>query len=212
VILPQGGQDDYRALFHEAGHAEHFAHTSASLPAEARVLGDNGVTEGWAFLLEHLVSDPAWLAARLDFPRADEYIQFSALAKLTLIRRYAAKLAYEIELYGGGHLEAMPERYAELLTGALLVPYAPGDYLEDVDPGFYATCYLRAWAFEAQLVEHLREAHGGDWFRRRAAGSLIRELWELGQSLTVEELLDEVTGEQLEFGVLTAQAHAALGA
>src|SRR6185437_13669904 len=24
VMLPQGGQDDYRALFHEAGHAEHF--------------------------------------------------------------------------------------------------------------------------------------------------------------------------------------------
>ena len=31
VIKPQGGPDDWRALFHEAGHTEHFAHTSASL-------------------------------------------------------------------------------------------------------------------------------------------------------------------------------------
>jgi len=45
VILPQGGQDDYGALFHEAGHAEHFAHVRRSLPAEQRLLGDNAVTE-----------------------------------------------------------------------------------------------------------------------------------------------------------------------
>ena len=57
VIYPQGGQDDYRALFHEAGHTEHFANTSPELPAEHRLLGDNGVTEGFAFLFEHLLSD-----------------------------------------------------------------------------------------------------------------------------------------------------------
>ena len=28
VIQPIGGPDDWRALFHEAGHTEHFAHTS----------------------------------------------------------------------------------------------------------------------------------------------------------------------------------------
>ncbi|HWQ28343.1 MAG TPA: hypothetical protein VNN12_04915, partial [Dehalococcoidia bacterium] len=27
VINPHGGHDDYRALFHEAGHAEHFGLT-----------------------------------------------------------------------------------------------------------------------------------------------------------------------------------------
>jgi hypothetical protein len=101
----------------------------------------------------------------------------------------------------------MPARYAELLEAALLVPHPPGDHLDDVDPGFYSTCYLRAWAFEAQLVEFLRAEFGADWFRRRAAGSLLRELWELGQSLDVEQLLREVTGQRLEFGVLTQQLH-----
>ena len=61
VIKPQGGPDDWRALFHEAGHTEHFAHTSAALTVEERRLGDNAVTEGWAMLLEHLTIEPAWL-------------------------------------------------------------------------------------------------------------------------------------------------------
>ena len=50
VIQPMGGADDWRALFHEAGHTEHFAHTRADLPVEERRLGDNAVTEGWAML------------------------------------------------------------------------------------------------------------------------------------------------------------------
>ena len=32
VIQPIGGKDDWEALFHEAGHAEHFGNTSADLP------------------------------------------------------------------------------------------------------------------------------------------------------------------------------------
>ena len=63
VIKPQGGPDDWRALFHEAGHTEHFAHTSPSLTVEERRLGDNAVTEGWAMLLEHLTIDPAGSSA-----------------------------------------------------------------------------------------------------------------------------------------------------
>ena len=118
VILPQGGQDDYQALFHEAGHAEHFAHTSRDLPAEHRLLGDNGVTEGYAFLLEHLVSARRWLGSRLDFGPIEEYVRFSALTKLFFVRRYAAKLAYEIELHAGAALDTLPGRYAALLSQA----------------------------------------------------------------------------------------------
>src|SRR5581483_11924773 len=79
VIKPQGGPDDWRALFHEAGHTEHFAHTSPALAMEERRLGDNAVTEGWAMLLEHLTIDPVWLARRLDFPRPAEFAAEGAL-------------------------------------------------------------------------------------------------------------------------------------
>ena len=211
VLLPQGGQDDYRALFHEAGHAEHFAHMPAELPAEDRVLGDNAVTEGFAFLFEHLLADPAWLRAHLG-TEAPGYAAFAALYKLFLVRRYAAKLAYELELHAAGaRLDALPARYAELLTDATGVTYPPTDYLDDVDDGFYCTSYLRAWAFEAKLVDHLRTRFGRAWFADPRAGGLLREMWDLGQSLRAEALLRQVAGTDLDFAVLAAEADAALG-
>jgi hypothetical protein len=210
VILPQGGQDDYQALFHEAGHTEHFANADPGLPAEQRLLGDNAVTEGFAFLFEHLLSDPAWLRSQLDFGPVADYIRFTALQKLFFVRRYAGKLAYEIELHSGLALETLPDRYAGHLSAAVGVPYPRTDYLEDVDGGFYCTCYLRAWAFEAQLRDHLRSRFGSDWFRRKAAGDLLRELWSLGQSLRADELLRELTGEPIRFEVLADEARADL--
>jgi hypothetical protein len=209
-MLPQGGQDDYRALFHEAGHAEHFASMPAGLPAEDRLLGDNAVTEGFAFLFEHLLADPAWRRACMG-DEAPEYPRFSALYKLFLVRRYAAKLAYEIELHGrSASRERLPARYAELLSGAVGVPYPETDYLEDVDEGFYCTSYLRAWAFDAQLADHLRTRFGPAWFGDSGAGALLREMWSLGQSLRAEALLRQVAGVELDFAVLTAEAETAL--
>src|SRR6478609_3845393 len=210
VVLPQGGQEDFAALFHEAGHTEHFAHARRTLPAEQRVLGDNAVTEGFAFLLEHLTGDARWLAARLDMPRSDQFVRFSALVTLFFLRRYCAKLRYELELHSGAPLSSLPARYAQLLSSAVGVPYPESDFLEDVDGGFYCTCYLRAWAFEAQLSEWLRERYGGNWFGQREAGSLVRELWELGQSLNADALLREVTGQNIDFGVLSDRARDAL--
>ena len=99
VIQPIGGVDDWRALFHEAGHTEHFAHTRADLSVEERRLGDYAVTEGWAMLMEHLVHDAAWLNRRLDVPRPAEFVAEGAIGLLYLVRRYCAKLLYELELH-----------------------------------------------------------------------------------------------------------------
>jgi hypothetical protein len=198
VIQPMGGPDDWRALFHEAGHTEHFAHTSPDLSVEERRMGDNAVTEGWAMLLQHLVDEPAWLTRRLDVPRPDEFAQEGASGLLYFIRRYCAKLLYELEFHATDDPTTMRDRYVEILGDALKIRPSPTDYLGDIDPGFYVSSYLRSWAFEAQLREHLRERYGNAWFTRREAGSLLRELWSLGQQPTAEELLEDVTGATLE--------------
>ena len=211
VILPQGGQDDYQALFHEAGHTEHFAHTSPDLPAEARILGDNARHRGVRVPARASGVGPRMAAIVARLRPVEEYVRFCALVKLFFVRRYAAKLAYELDLHSGAPLASLPGRYAELLGAAVGVPYPPTDYLEDVDGGFYCTCYLRAWAFEAQLRDHLRGRFGTEWFRRRKAGDLLRELWSLGQAQRAEQLLQDVTGAELEFGVLAAEAREALG-
>jgi hypothetical protein len=202
VIQPIGGPDDWRALFHEAGHTEHFANTSPALQVEERRLGDNAVTEGYAMLLEHLVSNPVWLTRRLDFPRPSEFAQEGAVGLLYFVRRYSAKLLYEIEFHGADDPTALRSRYVELLGDALKIEPSSADYLGDMDGEFYVTAYLRSWAFEAQLQTHLREELGNAWFTRREAGSLLREMWSEGQKPTADELLKDVTGAQLELAAV----------
>jgi hypothetical protein len=198
VIQPMGGPDDWHALFHEAGHTEHYAHTSPDLPVEARRLGDNAVTEGWAMLLELIVNDPAWLQRRLDFARPDDFAAEATTGVLYFVRRYSAKFLYELELHAGAELEAMRPRYVERMHDALKIEVSAVDYLADVDAGFYSSSYLRAWAFESLLRGFLREEFGRTWFARPEAGSLLRELWSEGQRMTADELIDEVVGAELD--------------
>ena len=202
VIQPIGGADDWRAFFHEAGHAEHFGNTSPSLAMEERRLGDVAVTEGWAMLMQHLTDEPGWLTRRLDFPRPDEYAAEGMLWLLFFVRRYSAKLLYELEFHRTDDVPAMAKRYAEILGDALKFEISEANYLADIDSGFYVTSYLRSWAFECQLRDHLREQFGNDWFTRREAGLLLRELWSLGQQPTADELLKDVTGTEIEMSAV----------
>ena len=212
VIQPMGGPDDWRALFHEAGHTEHFAFTSADLLVEEKRLGDNAVTEGWAMLLEHLTGDRAWLSRMLDFGRPAEFAEENAVNLLFFVRRYSAKLLYELEFHAAADVSALRPRYVELLSDALKVEPSDTDYLADIDGGYYVTSYLRSWAFEAQLASFLREEFGTDWFRKREAGSLLRELWSLGQQPTADELLKDVTGAALDLESVAEKIRAALPA
>jgi hypothetical protein len=210
VIQPKGGLDDWRALFHEAGHAEHFANTMPGLLVEEKRLGDRAVTEGWAFLMEHMVDDPAWLRRRLVFGDPATLASDSAVNLLWLSRRYCAKLLYEIELHQTDDLQAMKSRYVQLLGDALKIEPSETDWLADVDGGFYATEYLRAWAFEAQMRFYLRERFGSEWFTKREAGSLLRELWSLGQKPTADELLRDLTGAEIELEAVAERAREGL--
>jgi hypothetical protein len=212
VIQPMGGPDDWRALFHEAGHTEHFANTSQELPVEWRRLGDNAVTEGWAALMEQLTSDPAWTTRRLDFPRPADFAAESATVMLWIARRYSAKLLYELEFHAAQDVTVLRPRYVELLTDALKVSPSPTDYLNDIDSGFYVSAYLRSWAFEAQIRDHLRERFGNDWFTKREAGGHLRELWSEGQRLSAEEMVEDVTGGALEMTSIADRIREHIGA
>jgi hypothetical protein len=202
VIQPIGGADDWRAFFHEAGHTEHYANTSRDLAMEEKRLGDVAVTEGWAMLMQHLTDEPAWLTRRLDFPRPQEYAAEGMLWLLFFVRRYSAKLLYELEFHTSDDIDGMPKRYVELLGDALKFEPSASNYLADMDSGFYVTSYLRSWAFESQLRDNLRERFGNEWFARREAGSLLRELWAEGQRPTADELLKEVSGSEIEMSAV----------
>jgi hypothetical protein len=207
VIAPTGGRDDYGSLFHEGGHTEHYANTTGGLAFEYRQLGDNSVTESFAFLLEHLVADPVWLGAHLGIEDPEPLVDQSRAFRLVMLRRYSAKLAYELDLHGPStDLGRMPERYAELLSDAVRVPWPRTSWLADVDDGFYAACYLRAWALEMHWRAALEERFGERWFASAEAGDWLRGLWRHGQRLNADELLAEVLGEGLDFSRLAELA------
>ena len=159
-----------------------------------------------------LTIDPVWLERRLDFGRPYEFAAEGATQLLWVVRRYCAKLLYELEFHSAEDLTALQPRYVELLADATKVEPAAMDYLSDIDDGFYASEYLRAWALEAQLRAYLRERFGNAWFTRREAGSLLRELWAEGQKPTADELLREVAGEPLELAAVGDRIREALAA
>jgi hypothetical protein len=157
-------------------------------------------------------TEPAWLERQLDFPRPYEFAAEGAAQLLWMVRRYSAKLLYELEFHAADDLTALRPRYVELLGDATKVEPSASDYLGDIDDGFYASEYLRAWAFEAQLRAYLRERFGNAWFARREAGSLLRELWAEGQKPTADELLHDVAGERLELAAVGDRIREALAA
>jgi hypothetical protein len=202
VVAPVGGRDDYATLFHEGGHTEHTANVDPGLPFEFRCLGDNSISETYAFLLQHLVEDPEWLSRRLGVDDSAELVAHARAQRLVYLRRYTGKLAYELELHGSDGGNGLAERYAELIGGALGIEWPTETFLADVDPGFYCACYLRAWALETHLRSHLRERFGPAWFECAQAGDVLRGLWRDGQRLDAVELLGELTGQRLDFGVV----------
>jgi hypothetical protein len=203
VISPIGGRDDFAALFHEAGHTEHYAHVDGELPVEARLFGDNSITEGFAFLMEHLVSRPAWLSQRLGVEDPEEVVSHARAVKLLFLRRYSAKLAYELELHAErDSLDGMRELYGRRLSDAMGVEWPSAGWLNDVDPFFYAARYLRAWALETHLRRLLGERFGEAWFAEPAAGELLRDLWRRGQAQDADELLAQLSGGELDFSAL----------
>jgi hypothetical protein len=183
VIAPSGGRDDYEALYHETGHAEHYAHVDAGLPFEQRHLGDNSITESFAFLFQYLTADPEWLRRRLGADDPEPVEAQARAGKLVFLRRYAAKLQYELELHDAPErLDDLRDVYARTLGDAVHVDWPATTWLSDVDPFFYAARYLRAWAMETDLRRTLRERFGVAWFEEPEAGALLRQLWARGQS------------------------------
>src|SRR5205807_2516519 len=122
VLSPVGGHDDFAILFHEGGHTEHYASVDPSLPFEFRVLGDNAITEAFAFLLERLIETPAWIEHHLGITDPGAIAAHARATRTLYLRRYCAKFAYEMELHDQpAALPPLAERYAQLLSDGLRV-------------------------------------------------------------------------------------------
>ena len=210
LIAPVGGAYDYTMLFHEAGHAQHFGWSSRELVTrypEFLYAPDHATTEGYAVLLNHLFQDAGWLVEHrngLSPEQAREIARDLALLTCANVRRRCASLRYEIELHGSGDVrsERLTTLYSDALSEATRFRRNPAMHLTDVDDGFYSAAYLRAWAFEVALREHLRTRWGRRWWASRKAGDELIDLWNTSSRYTVEELSRMIGFGEISFDLL----------
>jgi len=211
VLRPAGGLNDYAAFLHELGHAMHFSHTAADLPWEFRYLGDNSVTESYAFVFDRLTVDELWLADVIGLEDPRPVSQILALRELMMVRKYAAQMLYELELFAVPDAAPMAERWREMIEPATGVKQTTAAYLTSVDPLYYSANYLQGWLFEAALHERLESNYGRRWFAAPEAGRFLTELYQRGQSEPVTELFDRLECRPLDPGPLLRRAHRELG-
>jgi hypothetical protein len=204
-VKPVGGLDDYETLFHEAGHAVHFANATAQ-PRELVNEGYGAPTEAFGEFFRHAFSDPRWLVRYRSFLQAQgrrtpldaELAAIErdlALREMSYLRRYAfAKIAYELRLHGRPAAQIAPaleliaapdkakddprELYRQLFSvayGFELNAEESGLFLTDVDDTFYAADYARAFVLAGMMHEGIRRRFGADWYANPAVGRFLKE-------------------------------------
>jgi len=215
VLRPHGGQSDWSTFLHELGHSLHFAYMRPDLPFEYRWLGDNSITEGYAMLFDHLMKNQGWLKryTELGAPNVPAFRRSAGFEELHFLRRYTAKLIYEIDLYGGAvRWDSLPDLYVEVMSKATTFRYSRSDAFVDVDPRYYAVRYLRAWQLQALLAETLVERYDEDWWRNPRAGPWVcAALFGEGQRELAHEQAQRVSGKALSFAPLIRAVERMLG-
>ena len=169
ITRAQGGIHDYQAFLHEAGHALHYAGCDPDAPYTFRRPVPRPRADG-DLLVPRRVDHPRAGLARgatstLDEETARENAEATRFLEAILFRRYAAKLGYELDLWGDfEHATDYAGVYEEKLRAATGVRYRADNYLADLDEGFYSADYLRAWIRTAQVRDYLRAEIGEDWW------------------------------------------------
>jgi hypothetical protein len=203
-VKPVGGLDDYWTLFHEAGHAVHFASATIE-PKELVTLGNGTPSEAFGEFFRGAYSDPHWLVRYRTFlvgegkpaPSNAELaavLRRTALVEMLYLRRYAfAKVAYELCLHGRPAGEIAPalrllshpdkaaadprELYRELLSAAYSFELNDEEsqrYLTDVDDTFYSADYSRAFVLAGMMHDAIERRFGSDWYGNREVGKFLK--------------------------------------
>jgi hypothetical protein len=197
LVRPSGGNGDYAAFLHEAGHALHYGLTDMTIGWPLANVGRSmAYTELWSFLFERIGHDPAWIAEATGVGDAvaERIATDLAGVDLMLFMRYVGKFAAELELYAGDPLDvARGQRvYTSATTARTGFQYDPRAWQFDRDGGFYSADYLRAWLAEAALDRRLRAWFGERWWAEPEAGAWLREQWRRGSEPEAEEVVDDI--------------------
>ncbi len=202
-LKPIGGHDDYDGFFHEMGHAQHFLH-SKEQGFEFNYLGNNTVTETYAFLFEYLIDDPDYLKENFKFTQSDlnDFIRYRSFIRLLMTRLYCANFLFERLLYTSA--PDLMEEYIKINQPVIGYTFAKIDSIRYLLSGdhFYSADYLRAWFLEAQLKKVLQEKYGEKWYNNPEAGAYLKTLWATGCRWTGQELAEFIGVGRIDYNAL----------
>jgi hypothetical protein len=168
-------------------------------------------------LMDHRMQDRGWLLryTEIGSGNVDNFLRLAGFEELHYLRRYCAKLIYEVQAYGGAAgWDELPDLYVEGLTAATTFKYRPADAFVDFDPRYYSTRYIRAWQLQAQINDALVSRFNEDWYRNPSAGPwMVSDLWSEGQRESAEEIASRVSqkGGRLSFAPLLRNIESLLG-
>jgi hypothetical protein len=173
-------------LYHEFGHAVHFAGIDSELPFVDRYWIHSGTHEAFSTLFETLLGLPEFLAEGLGFDSDDtrRLVEFDRFKFLLTVAWGAAGGVTVCDAW----LEnlAWPEierRFADYALRFTGVAFPPGfarlqAYVNDVEP--YPLGYLIAAVRVAHWLEELQAEFGPRWWAEAGAGEAIRRRIQLG--------------------------------
>jgi len=212
---PRGGVDDYAQLYHEGGHAVHYA--AMTTPVwEFQQLGDSAVAQSFAFLFEDRLEDPRYLSELgMTGELLHGWVRNAALKKLYLLRRAAAMVLVERARHGAQPLTgaALVAKDRELVGRAAGFPLTDADAERDLvepDDFFAAADELRAWMLAAQLDGALTKKFGESWWRSPPAGQMLRGLWAHGSELNADQIAQAIGDKSVDATALLAKLQSAL--
>ncbi|HYB77727.1 MAG TPA: hypothetical protein VEE83_03480 [Thermoplasmata archaeon] len=202
VVHPRGGWVSYMVMFHEVGHAVHSSLIRSPkhlLRWHENIPGFGAFHEGIGGLFEDLASKAEWLSTvpGVGEKRAREFEQASHFTSPLGTARQASWLRIEQRLYQNPASDPMPEvqRFERHIFG--FDDYKPISFVDSffVDDPVYASNYLLANLFGAQVRGTLRDLYGDPvWPNRKVGPWLTRNWFAPGSYIDWIPHLKEVTG------------------
>ncbi|MFO7760025.1 MAG: hypothetical protein ACQES8_07400 [Thermodesulfobacteriota bacterium] len=203
IVSPLKGWLDMESLFHELGHALSFIYTDPALTTEEKdFFQSNALSETFAFLFQKMCMSGGFLEEILGLSPKNAQIvsRAHALKWLILTRRYATKLAIEVENFRLGYLKNGQGLYSEMMEKETGFNYDPQTYLFDLMPDFYSLDYYQAFMGAACLRDYLNDALGEDWILNPETGNILCHWWHKGNRLDLSSFLQEFLDRPLQSG------------
>lgn len=192
---PVGGYMDYRALFHEFGHAIHYVY----LPKSFLVIDEPSFREGMADIWSGFVDTKEWLQEFTSMPenKIEAFLNALELDEAFRYRLFITELCFELELYKNP--EADFEKVWQVVNRKYLgIDDRSGIWSEFVfSAPLYMSDYIFSKLIKNTIFSFLRKKFGNMIGNKEVLDFLIKECYTPGNLIPWREKIERATGEKI---------------